>query len=549
MTKKPRVIVTIAIGAYHEKLYSVVEPFFKAYAKKVGADLVIWRDQGNHSMPHYRKLDLGDMLNQYERVCYIDADIIIRDDAPDIFDMVPVDRFGAFEEGQFQDRADCLYQFFKKMDWEPEEDVQADYWNTGVMVFSQGHHPVFLQPEVEHASFYEQTYLNFMFHALKVKMMNLNYRMNRMSLINPVTGEDHLDGYLIHYAGYKDIHGEEFLLKRVQDDIERLKQAAPEYRFTRRFLIAVQGGIGDQVCAEPAIRELIENVYPGSEFHICSFWPDLFKHLAARNDLDVRLYDKTEDVPNAGAMHAFESYRDSNHESWGVMSQGATHMVDFCAIQILKYTLPIRKRQPQLFVSQTNLNAVELLCDFQTDFSKSVLVHAGRGWPSKTFPAKWWRDVILALKMRGLQPILIGQDRDGDHGVVKLDNCGQVDLVNKLSLQELFAITSMVPVLISNDSGPVHIAGAFDNWIGMIGGPKDPEMVLPFRGPHGDPFWRARALETYVPRKRYKDFPVRPAEIHSPSMDHIDCPIEEYLPEPESVAQFALEAINWELED
>jgi hypothetical protein len=543
--KKKRAIVTIAIGAYHEKLYSVVEPFFQAYAKKVGADLIVWRDQGNHSMPHYRKLDLGDVLNDYERVCYIDADIIIREDAPDIFEMVPADRFGAFEEGQYDDRADTLLNFFKKMDFEPEEDCQADYWNTGVMVFSQGHQPIFLQPVNEIMSFYEQTYLNFMFHALKVKMFNLPYRMNRMSLVNPVTGEDHLDGHFIHYAGYKDVHGEQFLLDRVVEDIERLKQAAPAYKFKRRFIIGAQGGIGDQVCAEPAIRNLIENIYPGNEFHICSFFPAVFKHLESEN---VHLYDAIEKVENRGAMKPMETYRDKDDDSWAVMAQGAIHMVDFCSIQLTRQTLPLTKRQPKLLLTEEDKESVRLKCGFQTDFSKTVLLHPGRGWPSKTFPATWWLDVLTDLEYMGLQPILIGKDTGGEHGVVDIAHPSSIkSLINQLTFHELTALISMAPVLISNDSSPIHIAGAFNNWIGMIGGPKSPEFVFPYRGPIPNPFWRTGVLEEAVQRKRYEEFKVLPAEIHSPSMDYIPCDIREYLPTPGSVAQWALDAIEGRL--
>ena len=68
---------------------------FKAYAKKVNADFLCIKEYKDifkyipansfFEKAILEKLNLGDLLNDYERVLYIDADILITPKAKDIF--------------------------------------------------------------------------------------------------------------------------------------------------------------------------------------------------------------------------------------------------------------------------------------------------------------------------------------------------------------------------------------------------------------------------------------------------------------------------------
>lgn len=527
-----KLIVTIAIGDFHKKLGRLTHPFMKKYAEKIGADFEVIEDQGEHTLPHYRKLDLGDYLNKYDRVCYIDTDIIVRPDSPDIFEIVPYNKFGAFEEGSFADRAPALHTVFEAYAFECPTDIQADYWNTGVMVFSKPHQPIFCSPKIEVPSFYEQSYLNLMFHALQVQMANLSYRFNSMKLVEPHSGEDRLSSFFIHYAGYKDIDGEEALLSIVKGDIKRLKEAAPNYRFKRKFLIAVQGGIGDQISAEPAIRYLMEVLYPGDEFHLATYWPEIFSHL------DCPKYTRCEDVPGYPNIYAFQSYREATDDSWRYISQGAMHITEFCALMLFKHGLPEGRKRIKLEFSQEDYESMREKLGLAS-FQKTVIFHPGRGWPSKTFPADVWLSYIEAAIMDGYRPIILGKDNpESPQGIVAFDlPAGCVDARNVLTMKEMFALVASCPVLISNESGPVQVAGAFNNWIGLICTGKRPEYVLPYRGPVASPFWRARALER---EKRYDEFQVRPTNVEPVHMDYLPPgkDVRDYCPTVETVRAF-----------
>ena len=98
-------------------------------------------------------------------------------------------------------------------------------------------------------------------------------------------------------------------------------------------------------------------------------------------------------------------------------------------------------------------------------------------------------DGIIEL---GLTPILIGKD-DERHGVLRLDGRDRtIDLTNLLTTSEFIAIISMAPILVSNDSSPVHLAGAFDNWIILIPTCKHPDHILPYR--NGTKSYKTAAL-------------------------------------------------------
>jgi len=108
-------------------------------------------------------------------------------------------------------------------------------------------------------------------------------------------------------------------------------------------------------------------------------------------------------------------------------------------------------------------------------------VHPGRSWQSKTFPVWYWQEIINGLIEKGIPVALIGKEVDKDFGHVKVDGSKCLDLRDKLSLAQLIDVIAEAPVLISNDSSPIHIAGAFDNWIGLLTSCKEPHHILPFR--------------------------------------------------------------------
>jgi ADP-heptose:LPS heptosyltransferase len=164
------------------------------------------------------------------------------------------------------------------------------------------------------------------------------------------------------------------------------------------------------------------------------------------------------------------------------------------------------------------------------DFDKMVLIHPGRHWESKTFPVEWWQEVIDGLYDKDIQVCLIGYE-DETRGTLPVEvRAGIIDTRNLLNLGGLVALISKAKVLVSNDSAPIHIAGAFDNNIVLIPTCKHPDHVLPYR--HGSVNYKAVALYKKLTLDAVSS---QPTEIHGQTAEYVVGNILDYLPEPRIV--------------
>ena len=519
-----KAVVTLTIGDFYDKMAKITHANMKAYADKIGADFIVWDNHDGYQMPHYKKMDLGKLLEEYDRIIYIDTDILVRDDAPDLFELVPQDQIGAFNEGRFLPREQAMYQFMAQTGLNPE-GWNKKYYNTGVLVVSKEHKHVFQKPAQEINSFYEQTYLNAVIYHLGIKVFDLPYRFNRMYALDHLTGEERHDSYFMHYAGVSLNLPKNEMLKLMRKDLKVWKKSAPEYKFQKNIAFIVEGGMGDQIAAEPAVRYGIEFVYKGENIIIISDWPELFTHLG------VPVYYKTDKIKEFGKYHQRHTLNSPDHISWEFMSHPLVHCVDFASLQALRCTLPLEKKTPKLPLSP---DAIRTLSDKLEGKEIDVLLHPGRGWPSKTFPADVWQSYADVLTMQGYKVGIIGKRISKEQGVVEIDTSKCIDLVDKLTISELIALIAHTKVLITNDSSPVHIAGAFDNWIGLIATCKHPEYILHYR--KGSQTYMAQALER---QPMYFDYEQQPSLIDGATIDKVtEERLRESLPTIEDILRF-----------
>lgn len=500
-------VVTIAVGDFYTKMAEITHPTIRKYAEKIGAELIVL-DEKKEGLPHYLKLELNNLLRKYDRILYVDTDVVIREDATNIFDEVPVDQIGAFEEGQFADRRTSMLEFLNQNKIDPKS-WDNKYYNTGVLVVSKEHANVFIKPLLEHDHFFEQSYLNLLFSTFKVKMHNLHYKWNRMYLMDKLTGEERYESYFMHYAGVSLMMSQEAQLNLMKDDLAKWKADAPEFKYQKNIAVIVEGGLGDQICAEPTVRYMKEKLYKGDNIIIVTDFPDVFAHYTK----ELKVYKKGDKVEAKG-YYEVHTLRSPEHISWEFMSHPLIHTVDFAALQALRMTLPIDYRNIKLNI---DLESYTTLSEKVSNFDKLVLVHPGRGWDSKTFPKDVWESYIEAIIEAGYRVAVIGKRISDEQGVVELDikeseNC--IDLIDKLTFNELVMLIGSAKVLISNDSAPIHIAGAFDNWIGLISTCKRPEHVLPYR--KRDHFYKAVALEEY---KLYEEYNAQPNQVYGATID------------------------------
>jgi lipopolysaccharide biosynthesis glycosyltransferase len=173
-----KLVLTIAIGDKYQQMALITHPFIHGYASKIGADFhAITRSMISLTTPHWEKFRIHDLLDQYDRIIYLDTDIIVKPDCQDLFEIVPYHQIGAYNEGRHFARS------------------RQDYWNTGVMVLSKHHRDLFTPPAImagDINTFFEQDTLNHTFAAWPTMMYDLPREYNAL---------DGGDGYIIHKAG------------------------------------------------------------------------------------------------------------------------------------------------------------------------------------------------------------------------------------------------------------------------------------------------------------------------------------------------------------
>ena len=141
-------VMTIAVGDAYVAMSKLTHPSIKKYAEKIGADFFSV-DTSLESTPHWSKFtNIHRLLNSYHRLLYCDTDILIRDDCPNIFDIVPVGEIGLFNELPFvtEPRGQSLMMACKDYDI-VLKDWNGNYYNTGVMVISRQHKQLFKKPD------------------------------------------------------------------------------------------------------------------------------------------------------------------------------------------------------------------------------------------------------------------------------------------------------------------------------------------------------------------------------------------------------------------
>ena len=210
-----KAIFTLAIG--DNPMYQAAILSFKHYAEKVGADLII-SDQLHYPIkienPTYNaspawteKLRIGELLETYDRVLYVDADVLITPHARNVFDLyTDLQTAYWFDEGIIQEREQdvaMVCDALGKVDW-PLKSNRPIYYNAGIILTSS-QCPLFKKTTLDDLhkvcnkiTHYDQSYFNYTLHKNGIAHSSFDKAFNRMDMFGK---EGYLDADFIHYAG------------------------------------------------------------------------------------------------------------------------------------------------------------------------------------------------------------------------------------------------------------------------------------------------------------------------------------------------------------
>ncbi|MHA1731844.1 MAG: glycosyltransferase [Promethearchaeota archaeon] len=203
-------VVTLCIGEAPLAFARYSHPTFRRYAERVDAEFVIidearvnFRGEVSFNPLLFEKYQVGDLLEVYDRILYLDTDILVTPHAPDIFEQVPEDKVGGVFEDFGMDTEDRRARIRAVQEDLGDVGWREGFMNSGVFVVSRAHREAFRLFETcgVHDSKYEQTCTNWYFRKAGYEVVGLDYRFNYMGIMRVFHGPPHRGAYFIHYAG------------------------------------------------------------------------------------------------------------------------------------------------------------------------------------------------------------------------------------------------------------------------------------------------------------------------------------------------------------
>ena len=122
--------------------------------------------------------------------------------------------------------------------------------------------------------------------------------------------------------------------------------------------------------------------------------------------------------------------------------------------------------------------ADQLLCNV----GRFAILCPGANWLTKRWPVQRFAELVKPIKDRfGLQTIVAGGPGDRELGE---QIPGTLNLCGQTTLMQLVASMQRASLVITNDSGPMHIAAALNRPLVAIFGPTNPVRTGPFGHPN-----------------------------------------------------------------
>ncbi len=289
---------------------------------------------------------------------------------------------------------------------------------------------------------------------------------------------------------------------------------------TKKILVVAPSWVGDTMLIQPMLIRLAER-HPGClidilapswteallrampEIHevISNPFPHGALQLAARYRLGKQLrashYDKAIVLPNSfkSALLPFFANIPVRTGFIGEMRYGLLNdarKLDKTALPLMIErfaqlaeapldALPRPVPQPRLQVSADKRKQV--LEKFGLTLSQPVAVFCpgAEYGPAKRWPYPYFAELAQNLKSRGYAVWLVGSPKDREIGekIVALGNPGSRNLCGATDLSEVIALLSCAALVVSNDSGLMHIAAALDRPMLALYGSSSPDFTPP----------------------------------------------------------------------
>ena len=125
--------------------------------------------------------------------------------------------------------------------------------------------------------------------------------------------------------------------------------------------------------------------------------------------------------------------------------------------------------RPRFFLSdEEKAEAAANLAELKDKYNAPLIaLHPFATHPSKAWPVQRWQEFSTQLSERAIPHIWVGQ---GDAEVAPLSPFA-LNFINKTSLRQLIALLDAADLLVTGDSGPMHLADGVDTPVLALFGP------------------------------------------------------------------------------
>jgi lipopolysaccharide heptosyltransferase II len=114
-----------------------------------------------------------------------------------------------------------------------------------------------------------------------------------------------------------------------------------------------------------------------------------------------------------------------------------------------------------------------------------IAIQPGARWFNKRWPAESYAELVrlLAAADPALQFVILGGEEDRGLGgvITRLNTTRCLDLTGKISLPEMVEWIRLSKLMVTNDTGPMHIAAALGKPVVALFGPTEPRRTGPYR--------------------------------------------------------------------
>jgi lipopolysaccharide biosynthesis glycosyltransferase len=156
-------------------------------------------------LPYLNKFYIHELLNHYSQIMFIDSDIRIKKEAPNLFEIAG-SKLMMLDEGGLYKNVDQRKEFWSNIrTLSKNEKIQINtgwYFNTGVIVCSKDHQELFNPQKFIYVGVYpEQDFLNYRvaLESITVDALPMEFNMLMCGDKNEPFSKN--SAYFLHYAG------------------------------------------------------------------------------------------------------------------------------------------------------------------------------------------------------------------------------------------------------------------------------------------------------------------------------------------------------------